>query len=156
MLEVHALVLSHPWCRQSKGPLIFKRIRPKTLTSVLMEGGYIYIWNTISGQRFFKKQRFMIWSNIFVFLLDYFVVNVNLGAGELTHFKHYERVVYWFHFTVFFYPHPRTCLLILERWKRKEREEERNISWLPLTGTPTGDWDQTHNLGMCPDQESNP
>ena len=59
-----------------------------------MEGGYIYIWNTISGQRFFKKQRFIIWSNIFVFLLDYFVVNVNLGAAELTHFKHYERVVY--------------------------------------------------------------
>ena len=33
-------------------------------------------------------------------------------------------------------------------------EGERNIDQLPPIRTPTGD--QTHNLGMCPDQESNP
>ena len=41
--------------------------------------------------------------------------------------------------------------------REKERErilmQERNINWLPLTGTPTGDW--TRNLGLCPDWESN-
>ena len=31
---------------------------------------------------------------------------------------------------------------------------ERNIDWLLPTHATTGDW--THNLGMCPDQESNP
>ena len=38
-------------------------------------------------------------------------------------------------------------LMILERGKGRERDRERNI-------TPTRD--QTCNLGMCPDWESNP
>ena len=39
----------------------------------------------------------------------------------------------------------------------REREPvmwERNIDWLPPIRAPTRDW--TWNLGMCPDQESNP
>ena len=40
-----------------------------------------------------------------------------------------------------------------EKRKRK-RERERNIDQLPLVHALTGD--QTHNLGMCSDQESNP
>ena len=33
-------------------------------------------------------------------------------------------------------------------------EREREFYWLPLVGSSTGD--QTCNLGMCPDWESNP
>ena len=47
-----------------------------------------------------------------------------------------------------------------EREKKKEKKEkkktsvwERNIDWLPPICAPT--WDQTHNLGMCPDWGSN-
>ena len=45
------------------------------------------------------------------------------------------------------------------RERRREREREKNIDvrenidWLPLERAQTGD--QTHHLGMCPDQESN-
>ena len=53
----------------------------------------------------------------------------------------------------FFYPHLRTCLLILERGEGREREGERNINQLSLALTLTGD--QIWNLGMHPDQESN-
>ena len=38
--------------------------------------------------------------------------------------------------------------------RERERERERNIDWLSPICTPTRDW--THNLGMCPDWESNP
>ena len=40
-----------------------------------------------------------------------------------------------------------------EREREREREKERDIVWLPLVSAPTGD--QTCNLGVCPDQESN-
>ena len=47
-----------------------------------------------------------------------------------------------------------------KRRERRERERgretsvcERNIDWLPLACALTRD--QTHNPGMCPDQESN-
>ena len=51
------------------------------------------------------------------------------------------------------------CLLILESEERGEREretwkQERNIDRLPLLHTPMGDG--TRNLGMCPDQGSDP
>ena len=44
------------------------------------------------------------------------------------------------------------------RWREVEREREtsilkRNIDWLVLICAPIGDG--THNLSMCPDQESN-
>ena len=59
---------------------------------------------------------------------------------------------------VSFYLHLKMCLLILERRKGRERDRERNInvrniSWLPLAHTLTGN--QTYILGMCPNQESN-
>ena len=49
--------------------------------------------------------------------------------------------------------------VFLERGEGREKErrdasmQERNITQLPLERTPTRN--QTHNLGMCPDQESN-
>ena len=50
------------------------------------------------------------------------------------------------------YPHPRTCLLIFrERGREGEREGEKHC--LPLIGPPTRD--QTPNLCMCSDLESN-
>ena len=52
----------------------------------------------------------------------------------------------------FFNPHPRICLLILER--EEERERERNVDLLPPVHDQTGD--RTDNLGMCPDWELNP
>ena len=48
-----------------------------------------------------------------------------------------------------FYPHPRICLLILERGEGRERERERNIDRSPLMRT------QTHSPGMFPARESN-
>ena len=54
-----------------------------------------------------------------------------------------------------FNPHPRIYLLISEGWG-EERESsmwERNIVQLPSICTLTRHW--THNLGMCPGQESN-
>ena len=49
------------------------------------------------------------------------------------------------------------------REKKGERHTEtsmweRNIDWLPPIHVPTGDWtgDQKCNLGICPEQESNP
>ena len=61
-----------------------------------------------------------------------------------------------FVFILSFYPHPRTCLLILERGSEGKKREE-NISvrekhWL-LPPICTLTVDQTHNLAMCPDQE---
>ena len=52
--------------------------------------------------------------------------------------------------------------MILEREERgRERKRQRetlmwdiNIIWLPPIHTPAGD--QTGNLSMCPDQDSNP
>ena len=54
----------------------------------------------------------------------------------------------FFFFFFFSNPHQRTCLLISERWEGRER----NINQLSFPQTPTGD--RTHNLGMCPNQES--
>ena len=42
--------------------------------------------------------------------------------------------------------------LLLEREQEREREGEKHHG-LPLTLAPAGD--SAHNLGMCPDQESN-
>ena len=58
---------------------------------------------------------------------------------------------------IIFNPHPRVCLLICrERKEGREREgeKEKNVNWLPPVCTLTRDL--TCNLGMCPDQESNP
>ena len=38
--------------------------------------------------------------------------------------------------------------------REEERERQRNIYWLPPIRTPTVD--HIRNLGMCPDQKSNP
>ena len=51
-----------------------------------------------------------------------------------------------------------SCFIILFIYfcredKGGEKERERNINQLPLTGTPTGY--QTCNPSMCPDWESN-
>ena len=54
---------------------------------------------------------------------------------------------------LFFNPHPRICLLILERRGGGEREEREKHRSPPLH-IPTGD--RTHNLCMCPDLGSNP
>ena len=45
-----------------------------------------------------------------------------------------------------FNPHLRTCLLILERGEGRERDRERNISWLRLAHTLTGGPDWESNL----------
>ena len=58
----------------------------------------------------------------------------------------------------FFNPHPRICLFILEREERKEgtergrggEERETDVRHAPRL------WDQTCNLGMCPDRGSDP
>ena len=51
-----------------------------------------------------------------------------------------QRHAYWF----------------LERGEgmEREREQERNIDWLPIVHVQTGN--STGNIGMCPDWESNP
>ena len=49
-------------------------------------------------------------------------------------------------------PHLRTCLLILDR--KGKRERERNIHLLSFLCALT--WDRTLNFGMCPDGESHP
>ena len=55
-------------------------------------------------------------------------------------------------FLNFFNPHLRICLLILEREEEAGRErQEKNINQFASCTE-----DQTPNLGMCPDQESNP
>ena len=71
-----------------------------------------------------------------------------------------------FYFILFFSPHPRICSLILEREggerreSNREKERGRNIDvrkkhhWLPPVLTQTGDG--TYDLGICPNQESNP
>ena len=38
-------------------------------------------------------------------------------------------------------------------FKKREKDRDSNVYQLPLKCTPTED--RTHNLGMCPDQESN-
>ena len=46
--------------------------------------------------------------------------------------------------------------LFLEGGEERRKERERNINvWLPLTHTPTGHLACNHELGMCPDGESN-
>ena len=55
-------------------------------------------------------------------------------------------------FCFFFKSSPEDMFIDL-RERERERLRERNIKWLPPTCTLSGD--QTHNLGMCPDQESN-
>ena len=41
-----------------------------------------------------------------------------------------------------------------KRGRGRKRNSDERISWLLLIGSPPRDW--THNLGMCPDQESSP
>ena len=53
---------------------------------------------------------------------------------------------------LFFYLHLRTFFHCF--WWGGGKEREKNISWLPLIGSSTGD--QTHNPGMCPNRVSNP
>ena len=59
-------------------------------------------------------------------------------------------------FIYVFNPHPRTCLLILERERGRVRERNTNVRekhQLPPICTLTRD--QTDNLGMCSEQETN-
>ena len=54
-----------------------------------------------------------------------------------------------------FNPHPRICLLILEREEGRENIDVREKDRFAATCIYP-DWrDQTCNLGMCPDWESN-
>ena len=59
---------------------------------------------------------------------------------------------------IFIYPHLRIWDMLIDfRETERERETsiwERNIHLLPPIHSLTKDW--TRNLGMCPDQESNP
>ena len=51
----------------------------------------------------------------------------------------------------------KECLLMLERGEERDRQrerKERHIDLWSLTCTPNRD--QTYNLGMCHDQDSNP
>lgn len=52
-----------------------------------------------------------------------------------------HRVVYQqiIQVRLFFYPHLKACLMILERGAGRERDREGNIHRLPLTHAPT--WD---------------
>ena len=58
-----------------------------------------------------------------------------------------------------FYPHLRTCLLILERGEGRKRERERNINvkekYWSIAPCPNPSQGWPHNPGMCPDQELN-
>ena len=62
-----------------------------------------------------------------------------------------KLLVGWGQYVYFFNTHLRICLPILER---QERKEKGNIDQLLPIHTLTSD--QTHNPGMCPDQEPNP
>ena len=60
---------------------------------------------------------------------------------------------------LFLNPYPRTCPLISEKGTGREKERERNIDvrekhWL-VAFCKHPDQGQTHNLGTCPDWESN-
>ena len=60
---------------------------------------------------------------------------------------------------IFFFLLIMFCVFFLEKWEGEEREKARNINmreehWL-VAFQMYPDWDQTHNLGMCPDWESN-
>ena len=76
---------------------------------------------------------------------------IDLGLKEL------YKVLYIKNLSFSFYSLPKTCLLISER--RKGRERERNIDvrerhrMVASSTCPTGD--KTHILGMCPNQELN-
>lgn len=50
----------------------------------------------------------------------------------------------------FLNPYPRTIFKIDFRKRSWERKREKNMDWLLGTGN------QTHNLVICPDWESNP
>ena len=56
---------------------------------------------------------------------------------------------------LFFYPHPKTCLLTLERGEGREREGggEKHPLAAPRR---CPDWDCTHSPGVYPDWESSP
>ena len=71
-------------------------------------------------------------------------VRYNLTAVKMDEF-------YYFILFIYFNPHLRICLLILEREKR--RGGERETSMPPIHALPRY---QTQNPGMCPDRESNP
>ena len=80
---------------------------------------------------------------------------IKLGAegGELADLSCWMTLLSYFFKNL----HLRTCLLIFSaggRGREREREKETNIDRPPLTHTPTKD--RSPNLGMCPDQESNP
>ena len=53
----------------------------------------------------------------------------------------------------FFFQSSLEDMLIDSRERRREGERDRNFDQLPLVRTPTGD--QTHNPGVCSNQESN-
>ena len=62
-------------------------------------------------------------------------------------------------YTIFFNPHPRTCLLILKGREGREREREKNIDVREkhqlVASCTCPNCDQTCNVGKCPDQELN-
>ena len=72
----------------------------------------------------------------------------NSQASEKGHFYCSELLV-----INFFNPHPEDRLIDF-RERGREGERRRNIDWLPLVYTSTGD--QTCNPDMCPEWESNP
>ena len=46
--------------------------------------------------------------------------------------------------------------LLLERGEEKEKERERNIKWLPLTGPPLGTWPATQACALTGNRTVDP
>ena len=68
----------------------------------------------------------------------------------------YPYKFYFYFWNIYICMYMYICICIRERGRKRGREAlmwERAIDQLPLIHAPTGD--QTHNLGMWPDQESN-
>ena len=55
----------------------------------------------------------------------------------------------------FLNPHPRICLLILDRGERRKRERERNVNWLSLVHALTGTKHATQACGLTRNQTCN-
>ena len=60
------------------------------------------------------------------------------STGNYKFNKLFNKPLYIRYMVSFFYPHSRTCLLILERGKKRERNinVRRNIDWLPSHQCP--------------------
>ena len=87
-----------------------------------------------------------------VHVQTYIFTNIGLYIlfHNLLHLRIYQQQIFtavYITSLYFFYPRPRACLLI------PERREEREGNIHARETRPS--WEQTHNVGMCPDWESN-